>query len=345
MNSLIGIMIKLFAISLLSIVPAICSGQNPDVETKMIWDKGNHNAFTDLVRYKSALYCTFREGNSHVPKDASENGSIRIIRPYDGINWESVAFLSDKLYDLRDPKLSVMPDGRLMVIMGGSNYSTGKLSGTVPHVSFSSDGQDFTPQVPVSFKDGESIGFDWIWRVTWKGKTGYGVDYQSGAADSGTGLKLLKTSDGISWEKLASFSIGSFPNEATIRFDKNGSMMILLRRESGANGMLGISQAPYSDWKWTELDYRLGGPDFLVLKNNLLIGTRLYKSPTNSTVIYLTDKQGKVKKTVLLPSGGDTSYPGMLISKKDLLVSYYSSHEGKSRIYLARIKMKDLLAK
>jgi len=62
-------------------------------------------------------------------------------------------------------------------------------------------------------------------------------------------------------------------------------------------------------------------------------------------VIYLTDKQGKVKKTVLLPSGGDTSYPGMLISKKDLLVSYYSSHEGKSRIYLARIKMKDLLAK
>jgi hypothetical protein len=35
----------------------------------------------------------------------------------------------------------------------------------------------------------------------------------------------------------------------------------------------------------------------------------------------------------------------MLISKKDLLVSYYSSHEGKSRIYLARIKMKDLLAK
>ena len=215
----------------------------------------------------------------------------------------------------------------------------------VPHVSFSADGQDFTQQVPVSFKDGESTRFDWIWRVTWNGKTGYGVDYQSGTADSGTGLKLLKTSDGISWEKLASFSIGSFPNEATIRFDKNGSMMILLRRESGANGMLGISQAPYSDWKWTELDYRLGGPDFLVLKNNLLIGTRLYKSPTNSTVIYLTDKQGKVKKTVMLPSGGDTSYPGMLISKKDLLVSYYSSHEGKSRIYLARIKMKDLLAK
>jgi len=56
MNSLNGIMIKLAAIALLSIVPAISPGQNPDVETKMIWDKGSHNAFTDLVRYKSALY-------------------------------------------------------------------------------------------------------------------------------------------------------------------------------------------------------------------------------------------------------------------------------------------------
>lgn len=230
-----------------------------------------------------------------------------------------------------------------MVVMGGSDYSSGKLSGMVPHVAFSDNGQDFSNPVPVTIKDGEGKGFDWIWRVIWKGKTGYGVDYQSGAANPGNGLKLLKTTDGISWETVTSFSIEPLPNEATIRFDKTGSMMILLRREAGATGMLGISQAPYTAWKWTELDYRLGGPDFLVMKdNNLLIGTRLYSPSSNSTVIYLTDKVGKVKKTVLLPGSGDTSYPGLLIRKKHLIVSYYSSHEGKTSIYLTKLRLKDL---
>jgi hypothetical protein len=27
-----------------------------------IWDKGRHNAFTDLIRFKGKFYCTFREG-------------------------------------------------------------------------------------------------------------------------------------------------------------------------------------------------------------------------------------------------------------------------------------------
>jgi len=337
-------LIRIAAITLLSIVTFLSSGQDPDVETTMIWNKGSHNAFTDLIRFKSAFYCTFREGNSHVPKNASENGSIRIIRSHDGINWEPVALLTDPRSDLRDPKLSVMPDGRLMVIMGGSDYSSGKLSGMVPHVSFSADGMDFSKPSPVTITDGEGLGFDWIWRVTWKGKTGYSVDYQSGSVSPGNGLKLLKTFDGISWEKVASFNIEPLPNEATIRFDKNGSMMILLRREAGATGMLGISQTPYKSWKWTELDYRLGGPDFLVMKKNaLLIGTRLYGPSSNSTVLYVTDKDGTIKKTVRLPSGGDTSYPGLLIHKKHLMVSYYSSHEGKSSVYIARLKIKDLL--
>jgi len=38
---------------------------------------------------------------------------------------------------------------------------------------------------------------------------------------------------------------------------------------------------------------------------------------------------------VTLPSGGDTSYPGLLWHEERLWVSYYSSHEGKTSIYLA----------
>ena len=39
-----------------------------------------------------------------------------------------------------------------------------------------------------------------------------------------------------------------------------------------------------------------------------------------------------------LPSGGDTSYPGMVWHENTLWVSYYASHEGKAAIYLATLQ-------
>jgi len=48
-----------------------------NIEVKKIWDRAPHNAFTDLIRYKSYFYCTFREGMSHVPEDTSANGKIQ----------------------------------------------------------------------------------------------------------------------------------------------------------------------------------------------------------------------------------------------------------------------------
>lgn len=40
-----------------------------------------------------------------------------------------------------------------------------------------------------------------------------------------------------------------------------------------------------------------------------------------------------------LPSGGDSSYPGMVMHNGLLWMSYYSSHEGKTSIYLAKIAL------
>jgi hypothetical protein len=57
-------------ISIIVISRACAFSQN--VEVTKIWDKAQHNAFTDLVRYKSDFYCTFREGNNHVPETKSD---------------------------------------------------------------------------------------------------------------------------------------------------------------------------------------------------------------------------------------------------------------------------------
>lgn len=316
-------------------------GYAQELQSAKIWDKAPHNAFTDLVRYKSWFFLCFRESGKHVPSDPSDNGRIRILRSRDGIRWDSVALLSDETYDLRDPKLSVTPEGRLMVIMGGSQYSRSRLLAMKPHVSFSPDGRTFSAPEPVSLENDVRTNFDWIWRTTWHNGIGYAIAYQTRLP--GNKIRLVTTKDGLSYYQLREFDLDSLPNESTIRFDSEARMLILVRREGGANGMLGISEFPYSDWSWSHLSYRLGGPDFVITSDQmLLIGTRLYEPGSTSTVIRVTDLQGRTLKLLTLPSGGDTSYPGMLIFRNRLYVSYYSSHEGKSSIYFTSVSLNEL---
>ena len=99
-----------------------------------IWDQGNHNAFTDLIRYKGRFYCTFRESEGHVGGD----GKLRVLESKDGVKWESAALLEETGIDLRDPKLSIAADGRLMIVAGGSLYGgTRVLKARQPRVMFS----------------------------------------------------------------------------------------------------------------------------------------------------------------------------------------------------------------
>ncbi|MEY4089952.1 MAG: hypothetical protein RJB55_2223, partial [Verrucomicrobiota bacterium] len=86
------------------------------LEVRRIWDAGKHNAFTDLVQWRGRWWCTFREAEAHVGGD----GAIQVLESADGAKWESVARITEKDIDLRDPKFSVTPDGRLMIVCGGS---------------------------------------------------------------------------------------------------------------------------------------------------------------------------------------------------------------------------------
>src|SRR5690606_17716668 len=137
--------------------------------------------------------------------------------------------------------------------------------------------------------------------------------------------------------------VGGNPNETTLRFDHMDNLYALVRREAGDRmGILAKSEFPYKNWTYEKLSVRLGGPNFLIPdRAHLIIGTRYYREEGASTALLTTDLQGKIKDTLILPSGGDTSYPGMIIYKKRLWVVYYSSHEGKSSIYLTQIPIKN----
>ncbi|MEM7454112.1 MAG: exo-alpha-sialidase [Planctomycetota bacterium] len=330
-------------------VPAAPFSTDPDcladVDQKMvvkrIWDQSPHNAFTDLVLWKGKLYCTFRTGTGHVPGENGEDGRIQLIVSDDGELWESVAHVEEEGIDLRDPKLSISPDGRLMLLIGGSNYDGSRLVDRGSRVTFlSEEDEALPPLAPVRLPPEITTGDDWLWRVTWLDGVGYGVVYQ--ANESPWGLHLVKTCDGISYELVESLGLQGSPNESTIRFDDDGEMQIVVRNEQGNIGHYGVAAAPYTGIQWKEIPVRLGGPDLLKLgEDRWLLATRKYGDPSQTMVGFIDD-DGQFEELVVLPSAGDTSYPRMLVHGDELLVSYYSGHEERTSIYLARIPLADL---
>ncbi len=202
-------LIPLAILSLMSLtLSAQLINQPEGVKVRKIWSNDKYNAFTSLISFKGSFYCAFREGEGHV---FGQDGETRIISSKDGINWESVALLKKNGYDLRDPKLSVTPDGRIMVVIGGSVYNGKDLKSRLTHVSFSNkSGKNFTSPQPISISADVKTNDDWLWRVTWYNKIGYGVVYQLGDEWS---LCLLKTTDGIHYDLVTKLHPTNSPNK------------------------------------------------------------------------------------------------------------------------------------
>jgi hypothetical protein len=153
-------------------------------------------------------------------------------------------------------------------------------------------------------------------------------------------LKLYQSDDGLHWSLVTPLEVSGRPNETTLRFLKTGEMMALVRRESAQHGMIGVARPPFKEWTWHEIAERLGGPNFIELPDGTLIAsTRDYRQAPKYTTLIARMKRWELEPLVTLPSGGDTSYTGLVWHDNLLWVSYYASHEGRTSIYLAKLKL------
>jgi hypothetical protein len=301
------------------------------IECKKIWDVAPHNAFTDLVRFKDKWYCVFREGKAHVSPD----GALRVLVSSDGNSWESAARVTSATADLRDAKISATPDGRLMLSGAGALHKPDTFTHQ-SYVWYSKDGKDWGEAIPVA-----DPGY-WLWRVTWRGDEAFGFGY--GCGKSPKHLNLYRSKDGKEFARHVEKAYDvDYPNESSLLFLPDDTCLCLLRRDGKNNtGQLGASKPPYKDWTWKDLGVRIGGPALTRLPDGMLIATvRLYDKKVRTAVCLLDPKTAKLTEALTLPSGGDTSYAGMVWHDDKLWVSYYSSHEGegKTSIYLATVKV------
>ena len=299
-------------------------------EVRKIWDKAPHNAFTDLIRFKGRWYCAFREGKGHV----CDTGKLRVIASPDGQEWKSVALMAWDGGDVRDAKLSVTADGRLM--LSGAVRFIKPVKGHVHQslVWLSADGE--------KWGEAHRIGDPnlWMWSATWHKGTGYSIGYSTAGKKL---IRLYHTREGKTWNTLADdiFPGGTYANETSLVFTRDDACHCLLRRDSHtATAQLGVAQPPYTQWKWKDLGVRIGGPKMIQLPDGRFLATvRLYDKKVRTGLCWLDAEKGRLHEILTLPSGGDTSYAGMVLHEGLLWISYYSSHEGKTSIYLAKVKI------
>lgn len=293
-----------------------------------VGDAAPHSAFTDLVRWRDRWWCVFREGQAHVSPD----GAIRVMTSEDGVRWTSAARLVSRLGDLRDPHVTVAPDGRLML------YGAVALppAGPAKHRSlvwFSGDGREWSEEAMVADPN------VWLWRVAWNGPEGLGVGYDT---DGERFVRLYATRDGRSFEtRVETLFAEPNPNETGLAFLPDGTCLCLLRRDGQpGTGKLGRARPPYRDWTWQDLGVRIGGPQLIRLPDGRLIaGVRLYDGAVRTSICRLDAEAGRLRELVKLPSGGDCSYPGLVWHDRELWASYYSSHEGRTMVYVARVAL------
>lgn len=360
MNQKVSVIVTAIMLS----VMAGCSGPTPDqgkrakerpvklLEVNKIWDEGTHNAFTDLIRFKDEWFCTFREGQGHVDPD----GVIRVIRSKDGNKWESAALITSDTGDLRDPKLSVTPDNKLMIV-AAERENIPRDDGRVQYTRlqsyswFSGDGINWSDRYKVGHPD------FWLWRVTWHNGIAYCI--AKGEHTQINRLRFYKSKDGKNFETYVETLLERGhtilegrpkPSETTIRFMEDGTAHSLTHTTGstefnsadhfhhGRGTVIGTSRPPYKEWEWKSPGKAIGGPNMIPLPDGRIVaGVRLYV-PTRTSLAWLDPVAGTLEEFLVLPSGGDNSYPGLVWHDDMLWVSYYSGHEGKTSIYLARVK-------
>ncbi len=320
------------------------------VSVRRVFDNGEHNAFTDLVRFHSRYYLTFRscpQGHGVHP-----TASILVLASDDLTHWEPVHRFSVPLRDTRDPHFLIYDD-RLFIYTGcwycgESSPKSYELNQQLGYAVWSKDGRKWHGPKMLEGTYGH-----YVWRAASYGGQAYLCGRRKREfAETKTRAErdpliesaMLVSDDGLVWKHHALFQ-QTFGDETAFLFEPDGSLLAVARSGGGRNAVLCRSKPPYRQWSRKDLGRYIGGPLLVRWGERYLVSGRKTAGGPAVTTLYWLDGD-RLHETISLPSGGDNSYPGFVaLSPTRAIISYYSSHEkdeqGKTRtaIYLAELEL------
>ena len=296
-----------------------------------------HNAFTDLAFWKGHWFLAFRTGKRH----ASPDGKIALLRSPNLESWtEAKVFSTDA--DDRDPKLLATPE-RLFVYHFARKKDKGQELKT-PLMHWTEDGDSWS---------GPDMAFKENW-VQWRPRLGpdrayYAAFHTVPLPGRLRQVALFRSADGFAWEEVSPIWSSYNANETAVEFAADGELVALVRGAEGVRNMpsekavLAFSRPPYVSWEYEDSGISAGGPALANLGGTVYAAARKFRwSPRGErlpsvTTLYLL-RCRILHEFLTLPSGGDCSYAALAeTGDGDVAISYYSSHEGRTSAYVARL--------
>ncbi len=347
-------MTRMFLVCLL-FIPAITAwGQDASPTAEIDWlDKaysdGRHNAFTDLIRWKDHYYLCFRHGEAHNSLD----GEIRVMRSADMRTWESCGTL-DTAGDDRDPHFTATDDA-LYVYFG--TWDLRHMDGSAlpdrrsvrSYFASSTDGTTWSEIQGIYEPDW------WVWRVRYLDGRFYGIAYTAfRPKPDEREMQLIVSDDGLNWTLKSEIANRRQPSESDVTLLDDGSLFVVTRMQDEINeGFIWRSNPEHTEWTGETVGDIVHSPALARWKGRFFVAGRSRNAERAWVTRVWELVDGKVVELITLPSGGDTSYPGLIVDpatenadQPALFVSWYSQHEedrqtktSAASIYTARLKV------
>ena len=309
---------------------------------RKIFDDGDHNAFTDLCRFQDRFFLTLRScADGHMVFASSR---IVVLTSEDASEWREVFSFSVPDRDVRDPHFLAFND-TLFVYTGTwlvpPERKERDLNDHLGYAVRSTDGESW--QSPHQL---EGTYGHYVWRAAAHGGKAYLCGRRRRGFISGYDAEnspeiiegaMLESDDGLVWKHSALFT-EAYGDETAFLFEDGGSILALARGAGPQSARLCRSKSPYDQWTRVDIDRNVGGPLLAKWGSRYLVGGRKTLDPDRprTALYWLVDDT--LAEIAELPSGGDNSYPGFLpLDNARGLLSYYSSHEGSTSVYLAEL--------
>ena len=297
------------------------------LEVRKVFADGKHNAFTALRRFKGELWLAFRAGEAH----NSPTADVQVLRSKDGRDWRR-AYTLDVAKDDRDPQM-VVTGQRLYLYcpaMNGRQLDT--------WLTYTDDGEAWS--TPQKVYEPQFI----LWKPRVHGGVFYAAAHKKDESSGGKGREVhfVKSADGIHWEKVSTIRAGNWESETTLFFDDKHHATAFLRQKYGSpQAHILEADPPYISWASRPADVpHFSGHSVHTFRDvTYLLSRSVGPGKSYGATIYIF-AGGKLTPWCQLPAGGDCAYLEAVGDGANMLVSYYSTHEASTNIYLAVVPLK-----
>jgi hypothetical protein len=205
---------------------------------KKVGNKADHNAFVDLCEFNQQLICCYREAENHISAD----GSICILTLDTKGNVLYSSRIAIPKTDLRDPKISITPDGDILLIAYARQTSINNQTiGSRNLTWLSQTGHSWSAD-----KEFADRGW-WLWRVRWHKDEAYGFAYNR----KQNAIHLYSGNPRSNFHLIQPFALSlkqhkkDYPNESDLIFDHDNAFAIVRRDADSYTAQLGHSTFPY----------------------------------------------------------------------------------------------------